>query len=186
MCPASSHVAAYGEARGGRRVFIHLKNKERRVTSNVQANSPRTHTQARMEMLFIFYGQKKSLRKRCPSFFSSALSLMRAHVNIHRTISFMYAKSISFSRPTNPTARSPEFLSKYLLFDDALHIFSSFLGLAILYLSPVSVFDEKYRVLHLRFPFPRVQFKEKFPIIFALAFKRMFSHPPPSHRIFQN
>lgn len=88
-----------------------------------------TNTHA-CQILFIFYGKEKSLRMFfLARIFPRLFSLMPQHVNSPsgQFPSHAYAKSIYFLSPSSHspstyTPPGPEFLSKYLLFDDALHI----------------------------------------------------------------
>lgn len=148
------------------------------------------HTHA--SKYFSFFTKKK--RNPCECFpcpiFPRLFSLMPKHVNLPSGY-FLHMRMLNrFIFPPSSSFLRPEFLSKYLLFDDALHIPARIFHLG----SAPCTFrqsprkkEKKYRIYHYEqrtdlstsqtiYPFftrifshssQRVQFKEKFPIIFS-------------------
>lgn len=154
----SSRLLAYVDAVwGGEWRFHHLKIRER--VANVQARpTPNAHTHARTQENTFHFLRKKDPCKCCPIFstfsmgcfrfffFSfSAFLMWTCKFSIRPFLSCMLNRFIFLSLP------QPAFLSKYLLFDDALHIPTLILSAALQCVpSPMSIFREwwKYRVFH--------------------------------------
>lgn len=91
-----------------------------RIVKSWRTMTRQTHTRTQARTT------REVLKKSCvslPEFFSIGYFLWCEHVNFQqRTISFIYAKSM-YPRPPHGPSIPPflAFLSKYLLFDDALH-----------------------------------------------------------------